>query len=76
MYKHSDLDHEQLFQAADRITGDFLMTYDNSEEIRVLARKFGFETALVPMKNAHHEIMHELIVGKNLKWLRAYRRSA
>ena len=46
------------------------MTYDNAEEIRQLAQEFGFKTALVAMKNTHHEIMNELLVGKNLAWLK------
>jgi len=45
------------------------MTYDNANEIRKLATEFGFQTGLVPMKNTHHEIMNELLVGRNLEWL-------
>jgi DNA adenine methylase len=70
LYTHSDIDHEALFDLASRIRGDFLMTYDNAEEIRRLAAKFGFQTELVAMKNTHHEIMNELLVGRNLDWLR------
>lgn len=69
LYAFSDLDHRRLFKAASMIAGDFLMTYDNSEEIRNLANEFGFQTALVPMKNTHHEIMYELLVGKDLRWV-------
>lgn len=69
LYAFSDLDHRKLFKVAATIKGDFLMTYDNAEEIRNLAQEFGFQTALVPMKNTHHEIMQELLVGKNLSWV-------
>jgi DNA adenine methylase len=71
LYTHCDIDHRGLFKAARTIRGDFLMTYDNAEEIRELSREFGFQTALIPMKNTHHEIMNELLVGKNLSWLKA-----
>ncbi|MFB3814635.1 MAG: hypothetical protein ACE14L_11035 [Terriglobales bacterium] len=71
LYKHSELNHRELFRVAKSIKGDFLMTYDNAAEIRELAHEFGFQTALVPMKNTHHEIMNELVVGKNLSWLTA-----
>ena len=69
LYAFSELDHKRLFKAAATIKGDFLMTYDDAEEIRNLAKEFGFQTALVPMKNTHHEIMQELLVGKNLAWV-------
>lgn len=70
LYTHSQIDHRELFKAAQRIRSDFLMTYDNNAEIHALAKEFGFQTALVAMKNTHHEIMRELLVGKNLRWLR------
>jgi DNA adenine methylase len=70
LYTHSEIDHRELFKAAQKIRGDFLMTYDNVEEIREMAREFGFCTALLPMKNTHHELMNELLIGKNLTWLR------
>jgi DNA adenine methylase len=70
LYTHSNVDHENLFAAASRIRGDFLMTYDNAKEIRYLATKFGFQTELVAMKNTHHEIMNELLVGRDLDWLK------
>jgi DNA adenine methylase len=70
LYNHSQLDHEQLFDYASRIRGDFLMTYDNSEEVRSLARRQGFDMRLVPMKNTHHVNMSELVIGRNLQWLR------
>jgi DNA adenine methylase len=69
LYTHSEIDHEALFNAASRVRGDFLMTYDDAKEIKRLATKFRFQTALVPMKNTHHSIMNELLVGRNLDWL-------
>jgi DNA adenine methylase len=69
LYTHSEMDHEKLFETASSIRGDFLMTYDNAKEIKQLAAKFNFQTELVPMKNTHHEIMNELLVGRNLDWL-------
>jgi DNA adenine methylase len=70
LYKHSELDHRELFRVASTIQGDFLMTYDNAKEIRQLANEFNFATALVAMKNTHHEIMKELLVGRDLNWLK------
>jgi DNA adenine methylase len=70
LYTHSALDHEQLFHYASQIRGDFLMTYDNSEEVQSLARRYGFDIRLVPMKNTHHANMHELVIGRNLEWIK------
>jgi DNA adenine methylase len=50
LYTHSQLDHRDLFRVAQTIRGNFLMTYDNNAEILELAREFGFQMALIPMK--------------------------
>lgn len=70
LYKYSEINHEELFRVAASIRGDFLMTYDNVPEILSLAKQYGFDTALVRMKNTHHELMNELLIGKDLEWAR------
>lgn len=47
-YKHFDLDHEHLFGICATLKGDFLMTYDNAEEVKELARKHNFKMRLIP----------------------------
>lgn len=69
LYKFSDIDHARLFGMLSRVAGDFLMTYDNTEEIRHLASDFQFETRAVAMKNTHHARMTELLIGRDLQWL-------
>jgi DNA adenine methylase len=68
LYLHSEIDHPKLFAAMASVKGDFLMTYDNCPYIQELAQSFGFDTAPVAMKNTHHEVMSELLVGRNLSW--------
>jgi DNA adenine methylase len=70
LYTHSELDHEALFEIASRLRGDFLMTYDDVDAVRLLAQRHGFDTQTVPMKNTHHTKMTELLIGPNLEWLR------
>ncbi len=70
LYTHSELDHEELFEIASRLRGDFLMTYDDVDAVRQLAQRYGFDTQTVPMKNTHHTKMTELLMGPNLEWLR------
>lgn len=70
LYAHSEIDHVQLFRVAASLHGDFLMTYDNTEEIRHLAKTFGFDTEEIAMKNTHHAVKSELLIGRNLDWVR------
>jgi DNA adenine methylase len=68
LYTHSEIDHRKLFETASKIKGDVLMTYDDAEPVQVLATEFGFETHQIPMKNTHHTLMFELLIGRNLEW--------
>lgn len=70
LYTHSELDHAELFAIAETLRGDFLMTYDNAEEIGAMARQHNFDWESVAMKNTHHARMTELLIGPNLAWLR------
>jgi DNA adenine methylase len=69
LYKYHQVDHEELFWLASKIEGDFLMTYDDAEEVRALAVKHRFETRLVAMSNTRHATMTELLIGRNLDWV-------
>lgn len=70
LYKYHQIDHRELFRLSASLTGDFLMTYDNAEEVRSLADEQGFETRLVAMSNTHHATLKELLIGRDLCWLR------
>lgn len=70
LYTHAEVDGEELFRIASTLSGNFLMTYENTEEIQQFARQFGFDTEAVAMKNTHHAKMTELLIGRNLDWLR------
>lgn len=68
LYNHWELDHVALFEAASELSGDFLMTYDNDEQIRSLAAEHGFDIREIAMKNTHHAKMTELLIGRDLSW--------
>jgi len=76
LYTYSETDHPALFRMMARVAGDFLMTYDNTAEIRRLANRHGFEMRLVPMKSTHHAEMTELLIGRDLGWIEAVHRIA
>lgn len=69
LYSHFEVDHERLFEVCEKLRGDFLMTYDNADEVRSLARRHGFQTQPVAMKNTHHAEMNELLIGRDLSWI-------
>jgi DNA adenine methylase len=69
LYKVWQIEHSRLFAAMAGCAGDFLMSYDNTAEIVKLAKKHGFESRPIAMKNTHHAKMTELLIGKDLSWL-------
>ncbi len=69
LYRHFELDHEKLFSICEKLKGDFLITYDNADEVKAMARRHGFQMRLMPMTNTHHAKMEELVIGKNLSWM-------
>lgn len=69
LYSHSEINHDELFGVAAKLKGDFLMTYDNVEPVRKLARKHGFAMQKIAMKNTHHAVMSELLIGRDLSWV-------
>jgi len=70
LYQHFELDHEELFEIASQLSGDFLMTYDDNDMIRSLAQRHGFDMQVISMKNTHHATMKELLIAPRLDWLR------
>jgi DNA adenine methylase len=70
LYRYSDIDHSELFRVAATLQGSFLITYDNAHEIRKLASASGFQIAEVPMKGTHHSEKTELLISRDLRWLR------
>ncbi len=69
LYTHYELDHENLFGIAEGLAGDFLMTYDNADDVIKMANQHGFDTRAIPMKNTHHARMTELLIGRDLTWV-------
>lgn len=69
LYTHSVIDHPELFRLASKIPGDFLMTYEISDEVRELAKDHHFELKPIPMQNRRNAVMKELIISRSLEWL-------
>jgi DNA adenine methylase len=70
LYRYSDIDHERLFWLARRLAGNLLMTYDDSQEIRRLILRYRLDCETILMKNTHHTRMQELLISRDLGWVR------
>jgi DNA adenine methylase len=76
LYTHHQLDHELLFQVTATVSGDFLMTYDDTPHVRALAQAHNFRAEQVPVRTAHHRWKKELIIRRNFPQLTRGSRSA
>lgn len=65
LYVHNELDHDRLFDAMASAAGNFLMTYDDAPEVFALAQHHHMHVVHVPMKNTHHQVMHELLISRS-----------
>lgn len=72
LYRYSEVDHVELFRIVATLKGSFLMTYDNADEIRTLAIARGFQLAEIPMKGTHHSQKTELLISRDLSWLKIF----
>ncbi|MEO5329390.1 MAG: DNA adenine methylase [Magnetococcus sp. THC-1_WYH] len=62
LYRYSEIDHGNLFSLCQGAAGDFMMTYDDTEFVRNMAKQRGFHIDRVPMKNTHHAELFELLI--------------
>jgi DNA adenine methylase len=69
LYNYCEIDHDKLFSICRSIKGDFLITYDNADEVKAMAKQHGFQMRIIPMKNTHHATMGELVIGRDLTWM-------
>ena len=72
LYTHYEIDHARLFSLVSKIKGKFLLTYDDTKEIRDLASKFELSHKPIPMKTTHHLEKTELLISDNFRWLPIY----
>lgn len=68
LYTYFDIDHEELFRLTSQLRGRFMLTYDDTREIRDLANKFNLLYREIPMKTTHHIEKQEIIISDNFDW--------
>ena len=68
LYTHFDIDHEKLFHLTSKLRGKYMLTYDDTSEIRHLAYKYNLDFRTIPMKTTHHLEKNEIIISDNFTW--------
>jgi DNA adenine methylase len=68
LYTFYDIDHEGLFEKVSRIKGRFMLTYDDTPEIRHYVNKYNLLFKSIPMKTTHHIEKNELLITDNIDW--------
>ncbi|MDZ4808644.1 MAG: DNA adenine methylase [Bacteroidota bacterium] len=68
LYTHFDIDHEKLFEFTAQLKGKFMLTYDDTPEIRRLADKYSLQYKTIPMKTTLHYEKNEIILSDNFSW--------
>lgn len=68
LYTHFEIDHDKLFLLTAELKGKFMLTYDDTAEIRELAKKYSLEFRTIPMKTTHHIEKNEIIISDNFDW--------
>jgi DNA adenine methylase len=68
LYTHFEIDHEKLFYLTSKLNGKYMLTYDDTTEIRNLAHKYNLEFRTTPMKTTHHLEKNEIIISDNFNW--------
>jgi DNA adenine methylase len=73
LYRHWEIDHENLFRVLQKVAGDVLMTYDDTREVRQWAKAYGFQVKTISMRTTHHKTKRELMICKDFGWLKPLR---
>ncbi|MCF8370555.1 MAG: hypothetical protein K9H64_02960 [Bacteroidales bacterium] len=68
LYTYFQIDHNELFSLTARLKGKFMMTYDDTQEIRDLAKNYDLDFRTIPMKTTHHVQKNEIIISDNFDW--------
>jgi DNA adenine methylase len=69
LYGANQVDHADLLALLSHLSGEFLATYDEAEEVIALADRHGFEHMPVVVRSTHHQDTREVLIGRQLRWL-------
>ena len=69
LYNLFDVDHRQIFEIISKLQGHFLLTYDDTTEIRNFAEEFSLLYKTIPMQTTHLIKKEELLISDSFEWL-------
>ncbi len=69
-YHHWQLDHPRLIEVAANLSGEFLLSHQDAKLVRQLVRWYQLELAEVPMPRRGGDHVNELLISRDLRWLR------
>lgn len=68
LYNHFEVDHRRIFDIASRMHGHFLLTYDDTTEVREWAEEYGMQYMTIPMQTTHLVTKEELLISDSFDW--------
>ena len=69
LYNHFEVNHRRIFELASRMRGHFLLTYDDTAEVRGWADDYGLPYMTIPMQTTHLVTKEELLISDDFHWL-------
>lgn len=72
LYNLFKVNHCKIFEFAGSLKGHFLLTYDNTDEIRRLSADFNLQYRTIPMQTTHLIKKEELLISDNFDWFDNY----
>jgi len=70
LYTYNTIDHPALFAMMAKAKGSFMMTYDDAEEVKNMAREYDLLVDRIPMKSTHHAMIYELLISPGDRTIR------
>ena len=70
LYRKADMNHAELFGTLATWPGHWFATYNNDALVGALCQQHGFRYERLLMRNAHHLQKTELVIGRDIDWLK------
>lgn len=69
LYTHHAVNHHRIFELVKQMRGHFMLTYNDSPEVRNWAKTFGLPYTTVPMQTTHLRTKDELLISDSIDWI-------
>jgi DNA adenine methylase len=69
LYKHSDVEHERVFQLCSDASERSLLTYDTTDVVQNLADKYGLNRRRLANENGRRGDTGEFLISSDMGWL-------